>query len=235
MLWDELDLERFPQKSDLAKAAAKVFRVAISEIGVADDLAKAPELPVRLEVRKTGGDFPWRLGIYLTKVVAGTDRLGAARALSAALGTRLLRGGADPNPYARELVDPAGTVKKVALDVATLDERGWPKLDEAASERVAAKHRDDQLARFKHLWAIFQDVDVGVPVTTDAQAKAITALTASLSRVMHAGAPTPEEKAAVDSAARATRAAFAPQHVKGPNGLSGLLEACDIVRAGGLD
>lgn len=235
MLWDEIDLERFPQKSDLQKAAASIFRVPLAEIAIVDDLTKSPDVPVRIELRKTGGDFPWRAGIYLAKPLAGTDRLGAAKGLAAALGTRLLRGGADPNPYARELVEPSGAVKKVALDVVTLDERGWPKLDEAASVRLAARHREEQLARFKHLWALFQDLDVGAPVTTDAQAKAISALASSLSKVMHAGAPTADEKTAVEAAARAARAAFAPQHVKGPNGLSGLLEAAELVRAGGLD
>lgn len=243
MLWDEIDLERLPARAALQKTAAQVFQAPLQDVVVVDDIANTTaQAPVILEVRKTGGDFPFRMAIYLAHPRAGLDAAASARALAKALGSRILISGHDPNPYLRDLVDPTGETRSVALERRLLDERGWMKLDERAAPSAVAPparvgpRRPDRFDRFDHLLAVYEDLGVyDVAVTTTPQSQALSALTDALFGALHTGAPTADEKAAASAAVARVRAAFAPDVVRGPNGLTGLLEAAQLVVTGALD
>ena len=121
----DLALRGAVARHTLRAAVAVAYGLSADRVAVVDDVgAGAPDdVDVLVELRAIGGEFGSCASIYPRGV--GRDAREIAQRGVDALEVSALMGDDDPNPYVWLLFEPGASVRRVAVDVDALNERGW--------------------------------------------------------------------------------------------------------------
>ena len=124
MIWGDLLSEHVRSCTQLRRVLAEAFEVDSGDVCVVSDSASLPRsdtVTVACEHSLHGGQFPWRLTIYVFEDTALKSRRRRAQRIAEGLCARCLLPEGDTNPYVMTLIT-GDKAERVLIDPAKLDQ-----------------------------------------------------------------------------------------------------------------
>jgi hypothetical protein len=128
-MWTDLMLDHVLDDGMLADGFAQIFEQSPADVGVVDAILLASSIvPILVERRDLGGDFPLGVSVYLCpelqrRVSDPFDEQIAIARLCALWHCRCLFSDDDLNPYSWLLMHPSGLLEAVTVDAERLDHK----------------------------------------------------------------------------------------------------------------
>lgn len=123
MIWGDLLLDCARSKEALRVALARAFGIEFGQVAIVDDVSEIPGPGVATVVCQQslhGGQFPWRLSVYVFGGNMSPFKVDIAKKLATQLAVRCLVSDGQRDPYTMTLVTVDGT-ESVNIDASRLD------------------------------------------------------------------------------------------------------------------